>query len=91
MNVRREVSRMLRDQGFKSFRQSGSGRAHLRRIDSEFSLVVDVGPLDTEGGLSPFIGIRHGNYSGGVGQPHSILEELSEDVDGSSSVFGCGG
>lgn len=68
--LRKAVSHRLLDLGFRS-----SGRMHRRRVDSEFSEVVDTGPLGGRADIAPFVGLRHD------GVEHLFSECLGVDKD----------
>jgi hypothetical protein len=70
MNLRREVSNALVARGFRR-----EGRMHLLRVDENFSLWVDTGPLGERSDIAPFVGVRHD----GVEQQVSELLGLSAD------------
>jgi len=70
MNLRREVSDALVARGFRR-----DDRAHLLRVDDEFSLAVDTGPLNKKPDIAPFVGIR----SESVEKLLAKLMELPED------------
>ncbi len=53
-NLRKEVSDALVVEGFKR-----SDRVHSLRVDGDFSLWVDTGPIGSRVDIAPFIGIRH--------------------------------
>jgi len=54
VNLRGEVSKALVNRGFRR-----DGRTHLLRVDKEFSLGVDTGPLGKRSDIAPFVGIRN--------------------------------
>jgi hypothetical protein len=54
MNLRREVSNGLVARGFRR-----QGRVHSLRVNEQFSLWVDTGPLNRRPDIAPFVGIRH--------------------------------
>lgn len=68
MNLRRQVSRLLVARGFRRV-----GRAHLQRLDDEFSFAVDTGLSQYH--ISPFVGIR----SESVERRLAELMELPQD------------
>lgn len=51
--LRKQVSDALCQQGYRR-----RGRGHLRRVDTDFSLCVDTGPLGPRKDIHPFVGIR---------------------------------
>jgi hypothetical protein len=69
--VRREVSDRLIALGFHHH-----GRAHLKRIDSDFSWCVDTGPIGSRTDIAPFVGIR----SDAVEHARSELMALPDDA-----------
>jgi hypothetical protein len=70
MNLRRQVSKMLVARGFRR-----DGRAHLQRIDDEFSFAVDTGLLNDKPDIAPFIGIRHESVERRLAQLMELPEE----------------
>lgn len=54
MTLRQEVSNELKSRGFRR-----KGRMHLLPIDKQFSYWVDIGPIETQSDIAPFVGIRH--------------------------------
>ena len=52
-NLRKQVSDALVQLGFRR-----DGRRHLRRVDDDFSLVVDTGPIGARTDIAPYVGIR---------------------------------
>lgn len=77
MNLRREVSKELMKRGFRR-----DGRTHLRRVDEEFSVGVDTGPLEKRADIAPFVGIRHDGVE-------TLLAELA-DIPADDWVFSVG-
>jgi hypothetical protein len=53
VTLRRDVSAALVRDGFTRTRA-----AHQRRLDDDFSLLVDTGPIGKQVDISPFIGLR---------------------------------
>ena len=51
--LRKSVSDALRRQGFTRY-----GQAHIRRVDDDFSLCVDTGPIGPRTDIAPVVGTR---------------------------------
>jgi hypothetical protein len=69
-NLRRQVSDMLVDKGFRR-----NDRSHMLRLDEEFSFAVDTGPLGKRADIAPFVGVRHDSAERLLGE----LMELPDD------------
>lgn len=54
MNLRRGVSKALKARGFMQVE-----RMHLLKVDSDFSMWVDTGPIGKQDDIAPFAGLRH--------------------------------
>src|ERR1700704_1982432 len=54
LNLRREVTSALVADGFVRGK-----RVHVKRVDDEWSLLVDTGEIGKKQGIAPVIGIRH--------------------------------
>jgi len=70
MNLRKDVSKALVARGFHLW----EGRSHLIRVDADFSLGVDTGPLGKRSDIAPYVGIRHDG-----------VQQLRADLMGSSA------
>lgn len=71
MNLRSEVSKSLVAHGFKR-----AGHMHLRRLDSEFSLWVDTGPIGKRSDIAPFVGLRHDSVETLCGELLGVPDDL---------------
>ncbi len=67
-SLRSEVSRSLKARGYRQFE-----RMHLLRVDGEFSVWVDTGPLESRTDIAPSVGLRH------EGVEHLVPELLGVD------------
>jgi hypothetical protein len=68
--LRKQVSDALVLLGYRRH-----GRAHVRRVDDDFSLCVDTGPIGLRTDIAPFVGIR----SDAVERARAELMSLSDD------------
>ena len=70
VTLRKQVSDALVQLGYRRH-----GRAHVRRIDDDFSVCVDTGPIGSRTDIAPYVGIR----SDAVERARADLMSLPDD------------
>jgi hypothetical protein len=70
VTLRKQVSDALVRLGYRRH-----GRAHVRRIDDDFSVCVDTGPIGSRADIAPYVGVR----SDAVERARADLMSLPDD------------